>query len=153
QAYLNLIKAGGKASEDTITEIFDQLKPVEPAFLMGEWEGGFFDTGHPATPVLKELNWAGKNFLTEEDVEPIIVCGEGGKRVFMECYGRACVREIKFRGIVSAAMIYDDRPAIDYFRYVDGDTVAGVVDDKRGVPGFNFYLTRYRGIDSSGKED
>ncbi|KAJ6516978.1 GXWXG protein-domain-containing protein [Mycena vulgaris] len=153
QAYLDLIKAGGKASEDAITKIFDLLRPVEPSFLMGEWEGGFFDTGHPATPILKEMNWVGKNFLTEEDVEPIIVRGEGGQRIFKESYGRARVREIKFRGVVSAAVVYDDRPAIDYFRYVNGDTAAGMVDDKMGVPGFHFYLTRHRGIDSSGKGD
>ncbi|KAJ7263178.1 hypothetical protein B0H12DRAFT_1103588 [Mycena haematopus] len=147
QAYLDLIKAGGKTSEDAATKLFDQLKPIEPSFLMGEWEGGDFDTGHPVTQALKKVNWAGKMFRTEEDVDPVMAHGEGGKRVPLEEYGRARVREIKFRGVVSAAMVYDDRPIIDHFRFVNEDTVAGMMDGKNLPPGYHFHLTRYRPTD------
>ncbi|KAJ7848896.1 hypothetical protein B0H13DRAFT_2089599 [Mycena leptocephala] len=126
KAYLDMIKTGGKTSESAVTSIFDQLKPIEPSFLMSEWEGGDFDTGHPASQALKAINWAGKTFRTEEDVDPMVV------------------REIKFRGVVSAAMVYDDKPVIDYFRYVDENTVAGVMDAKSRPPVYHFYLTRCR---------
>ncbi|KAJ7801494.1 hypothetical protein B0H13DRAFT_2498336 [Mycena leptocephala] len=144
KAYLDMIKTGGKTSESAVTSIFDQLKPIEPSFLMSEWEGGDFDTGHPASQALKAINWAGKTFRTEEDVDPMVVYGDGGKRVVLEAYGRARVREIKFRGVVSAAMVYDDKPVIDHFRYVDQNTVAGVMDAKSRPPVYHFYLTRCR---------
>ncbi|KAJ7078662.1 hypothetical protein C8R44DRAFT_992701 [Mycena epipterygia] len=141
KAYLDLIKAGGKTTEEAVTKIFDQLQPVEPSFLLGEWVGSDFDTGHPAKRALKKIDWAGKTFRALDDVYPVIVQGEGGKRVSVEKYGRARLREIKFRGLVSAAMVYDDIPIIDYFRYVDKNTVAGLMDMKN-VPGYHFHLTR-----------
>ncbi|KAJ7139180.1 GXWXG protein-domain-containing protein [Mycena epipterygia] len=130
QAYLDLIKGGGQIAEETATKIFDQLKPVAPAFLMGEWAGGDFDTGHPTAGAMKGINWAGKAFRTEDDVDPIVVQGADGKRAFLPLYGRARVREVKFRGVVSAAMVYDERPIMDHFRYVDEDTVAGMMDKR-----------------------
>ncbi|KAF7364902.1 Cytoplasmic protein [Mycena venus] len=142
QAYLDIIKAGGKTTEDDATKIYDQLKPIETSFLIGEWEGGDFDTGHPVSQALKTINWAGKTFHTEDDVKPIMVHGEGGKRTFLETYGLARLREIKFRGVVSAAMVYDDKPVIDHFRYVNEDTVAGMMDARTAPPGYHFYLTR-----------
>ncbi|KAJ6584085.1 hypothetical protein DFH09DRAFT_1308787 [Mycena vulgaris] len=144
QVYLGLIKTGGKTTEAAATKLFDQLKPIQPSFLMGEWEGSDFDTGHPTTQALKSINWLGKTFHTEEDVDPIIVRGEGGKRTVLEEYGRARVREIKYRGVVSAAMVYDDKPVIDHFRYVDENTVAGTMDVKGAPAGYHFHLTRCR---------
>ena len=51
---------------------------------------------------------------------------------------------MKFRGVVSTAMIYDTRAVIDHFRYVDENTVAGAMDARHlaeaGV--YYFYLTR-----------
>ncbi|KAJ7274235.1 hypothetical protein C8J57DRAFT_1178391 [Mycena rebaudengoi] len=141
QAYLELIKVG-KTSEENATSIFDQLKPIEPSFLMGEWSGGDFDTGHPVTEALKKIDWAGKTFRSEEDVDPIVVHGEGGERKTLEEYGHARVRQVHFRGVLSAAMVYDIRPIIDHFRFVNEDTVAGMMDAKGTPPGYHFYLTR-----------
>ncbi|KAF7348298.1 FAD binding domain-containing protein [Mycena sanguinolenta] len=149
EQYLTIIKAGGKTSEDVATKIFDQLKPIEPSFLMGEWEGGDFDTGHPVTQALKKINWAGKTFRTEEDVDPIVVHGEGGKRTCLEVYGGARVREVKFRGVVSAAMVYDDKPVIDHFRFVSEHIVAGMMDTKAAPQGYHFHLRRYRFVKGS----
>ncbi|KAJ7643874.1 GXWXG protein-domain-containing protein [Roridomyces roridus] len=144
QAYLDIISSGGKTTEEAATAIFDQLKPVPPSFLIGEWVGADFDTGHPATQALVALKWAGKLFRSEEDVDPIIVYDEEGKRVWLESYGHARIREVKFRGVVSAAMAYDDKPIIDHFRYVNEDTMASMMDGK-GVPeGYHFHLTRYK---------
>lgn len=143
------MKAGGKVTEEVATTLFDQLKPIEPPFLIGEWNGGDFDTGHPVTQALKELNWVGKTFRTEEDVDPMMVRGEGGKRTSIESYaGRARIREVKFRGKVSAAMVYDERPVIDHFRYVDENTLAAMMDVKGGLPGYHFHLTRCRAASS-----
>ncbi|MBF6209515.1 DUF4334 domain-containing protein [Nocardia puris] len=40
----------------------------------------------------------------------------------------ARLRNIGYRGIVSAAMVYDHLPIIDHFRRVDGATLLGVMD-------------------------
>ncbi|KAJ7213854.1 hypothetical protein GGX14DRAFT_444269 [Mycena pura] len=149
KAYLSLIKSGTPTTPTVLMDIYDQLRPIVPAFLLGEWAGGDFDTGHPVTRALKRINWAGKTFRSTEDVDPIVVHGEGGARIVLETYGNARIREVKFRGVVSAAMIYDNKPIIDHFRYVDEDTVAGMMDLKDGPPGYHFYLTRYRGTTST----
>jgi hypothetical protein len=40
-------------------------------------------------------------------------------------------------------MIYDDRPVFDYFRYVNDDMVAGIMEGKElGGSLFYFYLKR-----------
>ncbi|KAJ7160041.1 hypothetical protein C8R46DRAFT_1038374 [Mycena filopes] len=144
QLYLDMIKARCRMTEREATEIFDQLKAIEPTFLLGEWEGGDFDTGHPASQLLKDINWVGKTFRSEHDVDPIMVRGENGSRTFLEPYGHAQLREVKFRGVISAAMIYDIKPIIDYFRYVDDDTVAGMMDAKEAPAGYHFHLKRCR---------
>ena len=43
---------------------------------------------------------------------------------------KARLREIRYRGAVTAAMIYDDLPIIDIFRKIDDTTVLGVMDVK-----------------------
>ncbi|KAJ6508370.1 hypothetical protein C8R45DRAFT_967195 [Mycena sanguinolenta] len=144
QAYLDMMKTGGKISEDVATKLFDQLRPIPPSFLIGEWEGGDLETGHPLNKGMKRIKWAGKTFHTVDDVDPIAVYGEGRKRTLFEDGGHARVREIKFRGVTSAAMIYDSKPIIDNFHYVDENTVAGMMDTKSWPPGYHFYLTRCR---------
>lgn len=54
------------------------------------------------------------------------------------------MRQVKFRDQVSATMIYDDRGVFDYFRYVNDDMVAGIMEGKElGEDGlFYFYLVR-----------
>lgn len=54
------------------------------------------------------------------------------------------IREVKYRGVVSAAMVYNKAPIIDVFRYVDEHTVIGAMDhkDTRQFGTYYFYLTR-----------
>lgn len=51
-----------------------------------------------------------------------------------------------FRGVATAAMIYDIIPVIDHFRRVSDDAVLGAMDNRDlNVHGtFYFYLTRVR---------
>ena len=41
---------------------------------------------------------------------------------------RARLRDVRYRGVVSAGMVYDDVPVIDAFRSVDDDTLLGAMD-------------------------
>lgn len=54
----------------------------------------------------------------------------------------ARLRMISYRGVVSAAMLYDHLPIIDVFRRLDDDTVLGVMDRKGMATPFFFVLRR-----------
>jgi hypothetical protein len=54
---------------------------------------------------------------------------------------RARLRDLEFRGKVSAAMVYDHLPIIDMFRWVDDDTLLGVMD-LRGLRDPYFFVLR-----------
>jgi hypothetical protein len=54
---------------------------------------------------------------------------------------RARLRAVDHRGVVTAAMVYDHQPIIDYFRRVDADTLLGMMDLRRAAP-YYFVLTR-----------
>ncbi len=56
------------------------------------------------------------------------------------------LREVKFRNVVSAAMIYDKHPIIDHFRKVNEELVAGAMDTSSfGDAGtYYFYLRKER---------
>jgi hypothetical protein len=58
---------------------------------------------------------------------------------------RARLRDVEFRGKVSAAMIYDHRPIIDVFRLVDDETLLGVMDLRGMADPYFFILRRDRG--------
>ena len=55
---------------------------------------------------------------------------------------RARLREVRHRGLVTAAMVYDDLPIIDVFRRVDEDTVLGVMDLRTMPRPYFFILQR-----------
>ncbi|KAI8144469.1 hypothetical protein BJV82DRAFT_607438 [Fennellomyces sp. T-0311] len=125
-------------------EIFNQLKPIEPSFLLGKWDGGFLEDGHAEIPGLKEIRWVGINFNSERDVEPVVVLNDAGEHVWYEPLGRAQLRQVVFRGVLSTAMVYDTIPTFDHIRYVTDDLVMGASDIKgsedNGI--FYFFLQR-----------
>ncbi|WP_280472448.1 DUF4334 domain-containing protein [Nocardia cyriacigeorgica] len=51
----------------------------------------------------------------------------------------ARLRDIEYRGVVSAAMVYDHLPIIDHFRRLDEDALLGVMD-MRGLAEPYFFL-------------
>jgi hypothetical protein len=55
---------------------------------------------------------------------------------------RARLREVRHRGVVTAAMVYDHLPIIDLFRRVDERTVLGVMDLRGDRQPYFFVLQR-----------
>jgi len=55
---------------------------------------------------------------------------------------RARLRNVEYRGKVSATMIYDHLPIQDAFRRVDDDTVLGIMDQRGDERPFFFVLRR-----------
>ncbi|KAF7359871.1 Transcription factor Cmr1 [Mycena venus] len=146
QKYLSLIIAGKSASTDKLNTLFEQLKPVNPSFLTGEWVGGHFGLLTVAPDVAQHADWVarkvawGKVFRADGSVDPFVLLDPGVKVV-----------EAEFCGVVSAAIVSDKIPFIDYFRYVDDDTVAGqscvgnaLLAKFLGIPPFHFFMKKRR---------
>lgn len=51
---------------------------------------------------------------------------------------------MKYQGVVSASLVYDERPVIVHYRAVRSNMIAGVMESKKfGEAGnFYFYLTK-----------
>ncbi|KAJ5171633.1 hypothetical protein N7492_004226 [Penicillium capsulatum] len=142
QSYLELVQGKSPSSEEVLA-VFDQLQPVTPEQFIGAWKGANVNTGHPTEAKLSGMQWAGKDFRSTEDVDPIMVYRADGARVWNEVWGRARLRPIEWRGVLSTAMVYDDFPIIDYFRYVNDNVLAGAMDAKTSTAGtYFFYLYR-----------
>lgn len=140
QTYVDLVKGQNLSSEDVLAA-FDKLQPVAPEKFVGSWKGANVNTGHPTEAKLSGMKWAGKDFRSTEDVDPIMVYKEDGSRVWNESWGHARLRQIEWRGVLSTAMVYDGFPIIDYFRYVNDNLLAGAMDAKTSDAGtYYFYL-------------
>ncbi|KAL8731040.1 MAG: hypothetical protein Q9166_003691 [cf. Caloplaca sp. 2 TL-2023] len=146
QHALSFIEKGNELTEAEAEKIFAALKPLPSReFLFGSWNGGGFQTGHPGNKALKETRWAGKDFRGIDDVDPIMILDDKDRRIWNAEWGHASLREMVFRGVTSVAMIYDNKPIFDHFRYVNEDNVMGAMDAPKvmGSDGtFYFYLTK-----------
>ena len=78
-------------TEAEVEKIFNALKPIKTSFLIGDWDPGDLDTGHVGSKGLKDLRWAGKDFRSEDDGDPIMVLDDAGKRVYNEEWGHSSV--------------------------------------------------------------
>lgn len=123
--------------------LFDALPAADEAFMLGEWTGGVFNTGHPGQHQLDSLNWAGKTFRSRDDVDPIVVWQADGSRVASPVMGSASLRQVAYRGVVTATMVYDKHPIFDHFRQAGPDAALGVMDRKGDPMPLYFYLRRF----------
>ena len=138
QQWLDMIASGEAYSADTLMPLYKQLEPVDTDFMVGTWKGGKFDGGSEPDPI----NWYGKRFTSTTDVEPLLVTNDKGDVVTFDRLGAAQMRQVEFDGTVSAALIYDSQPIMDYFRKVNDDVVIGLGDIKGKPTDFFFHLTR-----------
>ncbi|KAI8140758.1 hypothetical protein BJV82DRAFT_580796 [Fennellomyces sp. T-0311] len=148
EQFLALTKDGNPVKEEEIAAIFEKLKPVDVETMIGSWRPGpYIETGHPGIQQLKDTGFNGKDFYSEDHVEPVMILNEDGKRVRFEQYGYAVLRRVEFRGVLSTAMIYDTQPIIDHFRHVSEDIVVGAMDTKmfpKEAGMFYFALKRHK---------
>jgi hypothetical protein len=89
---LKLTQAGGKLDAAEVGKLYNQLEPVTIEAMLGEWEGGSIDTGHPGHVQMLAMKWAGKNFFSADNVQPIIVYDEAGKRRYAEELSKGLAR-------------------------------------------------------------
>lgn len=127
---------------DDLYAFFDSLEAIDTSFMLGEWDGGVFNTGHPGERQLGALRWAGKTFHGENDVDPIISRTAAGAREANPIMGKATLRSVRHRDVVTATMVYDQHPVFDHFRKITDDLVLGVMDRKGDTMPLFFYLRR-----------
>jgi hypothetical protein len=139
---LKAIDTGEPIGDDILLGLFAQLDGIDINAMLGTWRGGVFHYDHPFGQQLLKISWYGKRFRGSDDVEPLLVRTDGGDIESFERFGLARLRELRFRGTVSAAMLYDKRPLIDHFRRVTDDVVIGLADEKGKPATYFFHLTR-----------
>lgn len=150
---------------------FDSLPPVTPEEMLGHWRGVGMPTGHPLDGLLERLGWNGKRFESLNDVDPLVFgpglaldprlmpvgIALRWPRLAKSAAASAAFRLVRpvlrargpaarlgaleFRGLPSAAMIYDRQPIVDHFRFVDTGRVLGLME-MRGAEPYFFLLTK-----------
>jgi hypothetical protein len=123
------------------------LAPATVDFMIGEWKGGEFDTGHRANGFMKRLNWFGKTFHSATDAKPLVCLDDQGEKFSNTeaMKGEASLWMEEFRGEVTASMVYDGAPVHDHFKVVDERTALGIMNGKGALDGTRhlyFYLER-----------
>lgn len=78
--------ATGHATTEQALELFDALETVDVAFMLGNWKGEGFQTGHHMDGVLESYFWHGKRFESPENVHPLVFSTLGG--------GKSCVNPV-----------------------------------------------------------
>ncbi|WP_374525899.1 DUF4334 domain-containing protein [Sphingopyxis sp.] len=121
----------------TIKPLFLELEGTTNEFMFGQWRGGSF-SGQTTIS-----NFYGKRFNSPEHCEPMLRTNEAGEVYAWGDWGEARLREVGYWEKVQSAVIYDDRPLMDYFRKVNDDLVIGLGDWKGKPKGF-FWLIRDR---------
>jgi hypothetical protein len=66
-----LLNTGESTSKQAL-ELFDSLEPVDVDFMVGNWKGQGFKTGHDMDGLLEAYHWYGKRFEDSENVHPLV---------------------------------------------------------------------------------
>lgn len=135
---MQLIQSGAAVPAATLMPLFEKLEPVSVEFMFGTWRGGKFDGGKEPDPI----HWYGKRFTSRDHAEPLLCRAADGSIYAYDKLGTARLREAAYGGVLSASLIYDQQPIMDYFRKVSDDVVIGLGDIKGRPTDFFFHLTR-----------
>jgi hypothetical protein len=155
QTFTNVLGGAAAPEAEVLLDLFSQLDPVSVDSMIGLWRVvAFGRTPRDAVNVqpapgplpqregigMKKLY--GKRFVTRDDAEPIVCMAEDGSLVASVDFGVARLRELSFRGVSSAGMVYDQQPWIDYFRKLNDDTLVALIDMKGKPMDIGFFMLR-----------
>ncbi|MBN3458276.1 DUF4334 domain-containing protein [Mycobacterium sp. DSM 3803] len=137
----------GQIPDAELDAFWAVLEPVPLDFMLGEWSGGEFVTGHKMNGLLEKARWFGKTFKSVTDVQPLVCLDEKGQKFSNTQLGKgeASLWLEEFRGQVTATMVYDGQPTHDHFKKVDDRTVMGIMNGKGVLDNgryFYFFLER-----------
>jgi Domain of unknown function (DUF4334)/GXWXG protein len=133
-----------------LDEFWATLRPATIEYMLGEWRGGEFDTGHRMNGGLAKARWFGKTFHSATDVKPLMCLDEDGNKFSNIELGKgeASLWMEEFRGEVTATMVYDGQPIHDHFKVIDDNAAIGIMNGKAVLDNgrhFHFYLERVNG--------
>ena len=145
--FTELTRRTDRIDDAELDAFWATLAPATVEFMIGEWKGGEFQTGHKMNGQLDKAGWYGKTFKSVRDVQPLVCLdADGNKFSNVEMgKGEASLWLEDFRGEVTATMVYDGQPVHDHFKKIDDDAVMGIMNGK-GVRDngkyYYFYLER-----------
>lgn len=119
----------GAVREADVARLWRTLPAVAPEDLRGLWEGTGLTPSHRAHAMLARHSWFGKLFRSREEVAPL-VCRDGAGDLFVDevlARGGARLIRAEHEGVVTAAMVYDGQPIVDFFVRVSEGAVLGVM--------------------------
>ncbi|MBF6221520.1 DUF4334 domain-containing protein [Nocardia abscessus] len=137
-------ETGVSAAE--LDALWAELPVARAEDILGEWKGAAFPTGHPLRKTLSVHRWYGKTFHSLLDAKPLVCRAEDGSLfsdVGLGGGGEATLWNIEFRGEVTATMVYDSRPVFDHFKWLDDNTLMGIMNGRPDVvlvDGEHFYF-------------
>jgi len=137
---------------EELDEIWAALPTARVDDVLGAWKGADFATGHPLHQGLVDARWYGKTFVSASDAKPLICTDENGARYSNLALGRggeASLWAVEFRGEVTATMVYDAQPVFDHFKWVDDDTLMGIMNGKSPLifhQGHHYYFLLERDV-------
>ena len=138
---------GDQISDAELDDLWASLEPATVDFMIGEWKGGEFLTGHMMNAQLEKVGWFGKSFASTSDVQPLVCLDADGNKYSNKEMGKgeASLWLEEFRGEVTATMVYDGQPVHDHFKRIDDDAVMGIMNGKGVLDNgryYYFYLER-----------
>lgn len=157
----------GSVTQADLAVAFDTLNPVSIDMLVGTWkvDPSYADT--PGGKMLVESGWWGARFVDIETVDPLLYPRPDGNGVFAADLlavlavlstgerdisarrdevetstpiGR--IRMVEYHGVLTATLVYDQVPVLDYLRAVDGDTIVAAVEHRGLVNQPDYALLR-----------
>jgi len=163
QKVLEYIKSNTTTPYPVLKELWPLLPAIKVKDALGTYHGGLFVKSATEDPI----NWWGKQIVSETLVNPLLSTppknatgalryDASGKEIVFP-FPRASIaqaRNIEHEGVVSATIIYNKLPLLDYFRVVkEGDKTTGeglVLLGKSDLKGEEtspayFHLTRVNG--------
>jgi uncharacterized protein DUF4334/GXWXG protein len=132
ESFTALTERTDRIPDAELDALWATLAPASIDFMIGEWKGGEFDTGHRSNGFLNRLNWFGKTFVSATDAKPLVCLDADGNKYSNteKMNGEASLWLEEFRGEVTATMVYDGAPIHDHFKVVDDRTLMGIMNGK-----------------------
>jgi Domain of unknown function (DUF4334)/GXWXG protein len=135
KTFTELTQRTDQIADAELDAFWATLEPTTIDFMIGEWKGGEFDTGHRSNGFMAQGNWFGKTFVSATDAKPLICLDEQGNKFSNTEWmnGEASLWVEEFRGELTASMVYDGQPVHDHFKKVDENAVMGIMNGKKAV--------------------
>ncbi len=157
----------GSLTQADMAVTFDTLNPVSIDMLIGTWK---VDPSYAETlggKMLIESGWWGARFVDAETVDPLLYPKPDGNGVFAadlpsvlavlstgerdisarrnEVETSAPIgrlRMVEYRGVLTATLVYDQVPVLDYLRAIDSGTIVAAVEHRGLVHHPDYALLR-----------